>query len=297
MKRKRQHQSPAAAGRPWYEIKAATMSGDGASAEIYIFDEIGDSWWGESTSAADFVSELKALGDVTNIALHLNSPGGSVFDGVAIHNALSQHRAKVTTYVDGYAASIASIIALAGDEVVMAENAMMMIHNPWSYAIGDSQEMRKVADALDKIREAMLTTYMRHTDKTEEDILAALDAETWLTAADCVEWGFADTIAEAMPVAASTRFDFAALGLTPPPVATSEPDFWMGEVADEAEPQAQIAPRGSEQTDTIQQCIDLLQGLIDDEESEPEEEALDSGDMSGTVETGRLAALVRGSRF
>lgn len=238
--RKALRPSPAALGRPWFEIKAASTSSDGDHADIYIFDEIGDSWWSETTSASDFVRQLRDLGDVATIDLHLNSPGGSIFDGVAIYNLLVQHKAKVTTYVDGHAASIASVIALAGDEVVMAENAMMMIHNPLVGICGyyNANELLDLAGDLDKIRQAMMTTYLRATSRSEEELVAALDAETWLTAAEAVEWGFADRVNEPVAMAALARFDFGALGLHPPTGPAASQDSGAPVPAPEPNPHA-----------------------------------------------------------
>ncbi|WOO43154.1 head maturation protease, ClpP-related [Rubellicoccus peritrichatus] len=179
----------------WFEIKNTAKSD---TAEIYIFDEIG--LWG--ITAKDFISELKQV-KASNIHLHINSPGGSVFDGQAIHNAIKNNSAHVTTYVDGIAASIASVIALAGDTVFMPENALLMIHNPSGGCLGESQDMRKLADALDKIRDSIATVYMNKTGKSEEEIIEMMDAETWLTAAEALEAGFIDTVSDPVEMAAN----------------------------------------------------------------------------------------------
>ena len=131
--------------RTWYSMQAAANAP--TTAEISIFDEIG--MWG--VTAKQFISDLKALGDVKDITLSLNSPGGSVFDGLAIYNALRSSGANVTVKVMGIAASIASVIAMAGKKIVMPENTFMMVHNPWSFAIGNANDMREMADVLDKL--------------------------------------------------------------------------------------------------------------------------------------------------
>lgn len=175
---------------PWYTIRAQA---DARHAELLIYHEIGESWWGDTVSAAAFVEELRAL-DVDTIDLRLNSPGGSVFDGHAIYNALRRHKAKVTTYIDGFAASIASIVALAGERVVIAPNAVMMIHNPWSWAIGDATEMRRTADLLDKLQTTLVNVYAEHTGQERDAIVEAMNAETWYTADEAVAFGLADEV-------------------------------------------------------------------------------------------------------
>lgn len=198
--------------KKWYEIKALA---EADHAEILIYSEIGKSWWGDTVDAETFVKELNDL-DVSTISLRINSPGGDVFEGNAIFNALKQHKATVTVYVDGLAASIASVVALAGDKVLMAPNAMFMIHNPWTFAMGDAEEMRRTAGVLDKVRGTIVGTYERKTGKTSDELIEAMDAVTWLDAEEAIAWGFADAIVddaadEADDVAALANFDLRAL--------------------------------------------------------------------------------------
>lgn len=167
------------------------------SADVYIYDEI--SGWG--ITAASMVALFKSL-DVKTINLHINSPGGSVFDGVTIYNMLMQHSAKIVVYVDGLAASIASLIAMAGDEIIMASNAMMMVHNPWTIVAGNSADLRKQADVMDQIQKTLVSTYVARTGQTAEAIQALLDGETWLTADEALAKGFATSVAEAKKIAA-----------------------------------------------------------------------------------------------
>lgn len=205
---------------PWYEIKASAKA---STAEVWIYEEI-DEWWG--VSAAAFVQELAAL-DVESINLHINSPGGSVFEGVAIFNALRNHKASVTTYIDGWAASIASVVALAGDKVVMAPNAMFMIHDPWGVARGGAEDMRKMADVLDKIRDTIASTYIAKTGMEAEDVHAAMSEETWYSAEEALEAGFVDELGPEMAAAASAQFDFKAFGYRhapEAPAAAAQPD-------------------------------------------------------------------------
>jgi ATP-dependent Clp endopeptidase proteolytic subunit ClpP len=178
----------------WYEIKAKADE-----AEIVIFDEIG--FFG--ITAKDFLDDLKALGDVRAITLRINSPGGGVFDGNAIFNAMKRHPANVTVFVDGLAASIASVIAMAGDRVVMPENAMMMIHDPFGLVVGTSEEMARMADTLDKLKAGLVAAYRGKTGLPDDEIAALMSDETWMTAAEAVEKGFADEVEAPVQVAAS----------------------------------------------------------------------------------------------
>ena len=188
--------------KSWYRI-VAKDDGDGSGhAEIFIYDEIGRNCWGEGIAAEELVKELSAL-DVKTIDVRINSAGGQVFEGLAIFNALDRHPATVTTYVDGMAASIASVVALAGDEVRIAENAFMMIHNPWGIEIGDANAMRKMAEILDTLAGSLVDTYVAKTGKSEKVIRGMMDEETWFNSEEALEVGLVDEIDEAMAVAAS----------------------------------------------------------------------------------------------
>lgn len=166
--------------------------------EIYLYGDVeADGWWTESeTSAKKFKDILEEFKDITTINLHINSLGGDVIEGIAIFNLLKQHPAKVNVYIDGFACSIASVIAMAGDTVYMPKNTMMMIHNCWSYVVGNAQEMRKTADDLDKIMETSIQSYLSKINIDREELTELLDAETWLTAKECYEKGFADELLE-----------------------------------------------------------------------------------------------------
>ena len=182
----------------WYSIKAKAND----TAEISIYDEIG--FWG--VSAASFAQDLKNCGNnLKQINLHIHSPGGDVFDGIAIYNLLKNHPANVTVYIDGLAASMASVIAMAGNEVIMPENAMMMIHKPWGIQGGDAEDMRKYADLLDKVENTLIPAYATKTGKTPEELAEMLSAETWLNGKECVEQGFADKLAEPLVAMASIK--------------------------------------------------------------------------------------------
>lgn len=167
-------------------------------ADVYIYDEI--SWWG--VEAELFVKDLNAI-DAKTIRVHLNTPGGSVFDGIAIYNALKQHKAIIETYVEGLAASTGSIVALAGDTIYMAENAFFMIHHPWVMMMGNAEELRKEADVLDKISSVMISTYMKVSGQSEDQIKQWLDDETWFTAQEAKDAGFISEITDGVDEQAS----------------------------------------------------------------------------------------------
>jgi ATP-dependent protease ClpP protease subunit len=163
-------------------------------AEVLIQEAIGENWYGDGLTAKRFGRELAALGEVDEILVRINSPGGAVFDGVAIYNTLKAHGATIEVFVEGLAASIASVIAMAGDKIRMGHGAMLMIHNPWTVAIGDADDMRDVADMLDKVGESLVDIYHERTGIEASEIKKLLTAETWLTATDAVEQGFADEV-------------------------------------------------------------------------------------------------------
>lgn len=169
-------------------------------AEVYVYDYIDAPGFG--ISAQDFVAEIKALNS-PRVNLRLNSPGGDVFEGQTIYNAIRRHPAEWTAYVDGVAASIASVVALAADKVIMASNAMMMIHNPWALVAGSADEMRQTADVLDKVRSTLVGVYAEKTGQDADAIEAAMSAETWFTAEEAVDFGLADEMGAELAIAAA----------------------------------------------------------------------------------------------
>jgi ATP-dependent Clp endopeptidase proteolytic subunit ClpP len=168
----------------WYRIKNLSDV-----AEVYIYDEIG--YFG--ITASDFVRDLQGITH-DKIDLHLNTPGGDVFDGVAIYNALKSHKAEVTVIVDSLAASAGSFIAQAGDKVVMKKNATMMIHDASGLAIGNASDMRDLADLLDKTSDNIASIYSDRAGGTVADWRAAMQAETWYSADEAVKAGLADGV-------------------------------------------------------------------------------------------------------
>ncbi len=170
---------------------------DNKQADIFIYGQIVSYQWDDTdTTATSFKKDLDDLGDVNTINLHINSPGGSVFEGVAIGNMLKQHNAEVNVYVDALAASIASVIAMSGDTIFMPKNSMLMIHNPSSIVWGNANDMRKAADDLDKIGLSMQSTYLnRAGNKLDQETLQELmDNETWLSADEALLYGLCDEV-------------------------------------------------------------------------------------------------------
>lgn len=184
---------------PWYSIRNA-----GTSAEISIYEEIG---MGGVTPAA-FISELAALKSLP-ITVRINSLGGSVFDGLAIYNLLRDHVGGVTIKIDGVAASMASVVAMAGTRVIMSESALMMIHNPNSEVAGEASDLRNMAGVLDQVKNSLVAAYQRKTNLPPNRLAAMMDAETWMSAADALELGFIDAIEKSALVAA--KFDTARM--------------------------------------------------------------------------------------
>ena len=191
--------------KSWYKICARS-----SGMEVLIYDEIG----AYGVSAKGFLADLSALPDGAPIDLRLNSPGGSVFDAVAIYNVLKRHPGEITVWIDGIAASAASYIAMAGDEIVMPENAFLMIHDPSGLVMGTAAEMREMADTMDKIAGSMIRGYAGRSGRSEEEIAALMAAETWFDAGAAIAAGLATRMVEPVRIAAS--FDVAAFRNTPP---------------------------------------------------------------------------------
>lgn len=165
------------------------------SADMILYGTIGSDEWWDDICDKTFKEDIANLGEVENINLHINSPGGSVFAAVAIANTLKNHKAKVTAYIDGLAASAATIITSACDVVKMPKNALFMIHNPLTWAYGNKQELEKTGILLDKVKDSILETYLaKAKDKTKEELSVLMDEEKWFNAEEAKEYGFIDEI-------------------------------------------------------------------------------------------------------
>lgn len=215
--------------KPFYSIQNAAGA-NASHARLEIFDEIGP--WG--VTAKDFSADLKTV-TAKDIDLYLNTIGGDVFAGLGIYNLLQGIKAqgiKVHVKVLALAASIGSVIAMAGDDIEMPENSFMMIHNPWTFAMGNSDELRDTADVLDKIGSQLTAIYVKRTGMEEEPLKALLAKDTYLTAAECLENGFCDKLTETVEMNAKFDIDdlpapikaaFKSAKKPEPPKAKTEP--------------------------------------------------------------------------
>jgi ATP-dependent protease ClpP protease subunit len=226
----------------WYRID---NHADLGTADVWIYDEIG--YWG--ITAGDFVNAINAV-TASQINLHINSPGGEVFDGVAIFTAIENHPATVTSYIDGIAASAASFIAMAGDKVVMARSAMMMIHDASGMCIGDANTMRTTAGLLDQVSDTIAAIYAEKSGGDAADWRAVMQETRWYTADAALAAGLLDEITAApdktTPGAGNTWdlsiFKPAASAADPAPIAVVEPVIPAAVVPVEAVPEPEPDP-------------------------------------------------------
>ena len=209
----------------WYSIRRLTPAASAArgvqsAAEIFIYGDIGESWYEETVSARQFVQDLAAI-DADAITVRINSIGGSVPDGIAIRAAMLRHKAQITTVVDGMALSVASLIFMGGDVREMGESSVLMVHAPWTYAAGNAAQLREMADQLDTWAAAMSSSYATEGGLTQAQALALLSdgKDHYYTAAEAMAAGLATGVVAAMPVAASARFDLSRYRDLPPAAA------------------------------------------------------------------------------
>lgn len=172
--------------------------------DIDVYGGIGDEFDEGGVTAVSFVRALRdANGE--DVTIHINSSGGSVFDANTMAEALRGYKGHTTASIEGLAASAASYFALTADDVVINPSALMMIHNPWDFAVGDAEDMRKKADMLDKARSTISAQYARKTGRTVDEIEGLMDAETWFTAEEAIEFGLVDRMSDSEPIAACVR--------------------------------------------------------------------------------------------
>lgn len=174
---------------------------EGNSAEIKVYGDIGDNYWKDEedksvTSVADLEKFLTENKNLATIDIYINSNGGSVFDGIAMYNMLKRHKAYKRVYIDGFACSIASVIAMVGNKVVMPKTSMMMIHRPWTIAMGNAEELRKIADDLDMMGDVIKNAYMSKVNIGEDKLSELMNAESFLTAEQCFEYGFCTQVGD-----------------------------------------------------------------------------------------------------
>jgi ATP-dependent Clp protease, protease subunit len=206
--------------RTWYRLRAARHT-----AELLIYDEIGA--WGKTASG--LLNELTDLGDLQRIDLRINSPGGDVFEALAIHNALARHPARVVIHIDALCASAATVVALAGDEIRMADNALFMIHDVWTALSGNAEQLQQAADRINTLSEQIAALYARKTGADPELIRQWMQTETWLTADQALQAGFIDAIDEPLKMAALARHDLTRFKnhpkeMLPMPLDTPAPE-------------------------------------------------------------------------
>ena len=175
----------------------------GSSGELYLYGEISDtSWWGDEVTPAQFQSDLAALGDISELNIYINSPGGDVFAGFALYNILNRHPATKIVHIDGLAASAASVVAMAADTIVMPAASTMMIHKAWTFAYGNSSQLQEIAVELERIDGQLAQIYSDRTGIPVDDVAELLASETWMSGAEAVEKGFADELEENKKIAA-----------------------------------------------------------------------------------------------
>lgn len=250
----------ASQGRPWFRMER--KADKPKTAEVWIYDTIGESWFGDSTTAKTFTAQLREL-DVDEITLHLNSPGGDYFDGVAIYNALVDHPATVHAVVDGLAASAASFIFQAGDTRKVNRAGQVMIHDASGIVIGNAADMADMVDLLDKVSNSIAGIYASRSGGTAEDWRTAMRAETWYTAAEAVDAGLADESVDETPSDPPVRntfdlaiFNYAGRDKAPPPTSTPP--------APPGKPRERSTPVANELTDEQLAELRKKAGVADD---------------------------------
>lgn len=195
--------------RPVWNV---TRVGNNAELTIYSPIEAEESWWSSSVTPRGVMREIDRLGNVDQITVRINSPGGDVFAGLAIYEYLKNHKARIITRNDGLAASAASIILMAGDEIIMGTGSMVMIHNPYTIAMGEAKDFLAAAEMLGKIQESLISVYKERTGKNEEELKAMMDATTWMTADNSVSLGFADKVDRKERISATIQNGLAKVG-------------------------------------------------------------------------------------
>lgn len=187
----------------WKFAKSAERVG-----ELYLYGEVSSvSWYGDEVTPKQFKADLDAAGEIETLNIFINSIGGDVWAGQSIYSMLSRVQAQKNVYVDGIAASIASVIAMAGDKIYMPSNALMMIHNAWSFTYGNAEQLRKEAAVLEAVDATIVEVYQKRTGLDAEEIKSLMAAETWMGADDAIKYRFADEITEEKKMAACLRGD------------------------------------------------------------------------------------------
>jgi ATP-dependent protease ClpP protease subunit len=265
----------------WYAFK--NSSDKSGEVELSIYDEIGAFGIG----AKEFIAELREYKG-QHVHVRINSPGGEIIDGSAIANALNRHEGGVTVHIDGLAASMASYIAMSGKPTYMSENALLMIHNPWTLAAGEADDLRKQADLLDTMKSTLVRGYQRKSGMPAEEISRLMDEETWLTALEATALGFVDAIEDGIPAAASAkdlrhRFDTFAKRMDESNSVATETEV--------AAPAVEVAVE--EAPVTVEAVVPEITEEPAAEEAAPEAKADDSAEKLAALEAEKAEAIAR----
>jgi len=191
--------------KPWPKTSSRieVIAKGNKTAEVLIYDTIGESIFDDGVTAKQLATDLKGLGKLDTVNVRINSPGGSVFEGLAIYNALVRNDARIVAYIDGLAASMAAVISQSGDEVNMADNALMMIHNPSAFFGGDINDLERMKSMLEKAKDSSIKALQRHSSLSDEELSELLNDETWMNAEEAKAFGFVHNITESNEVAAT----------------------------------------------------------------------------------------------
>lgn len=256
-------------------------------AELYIYGDITSfEFFENDVTAKNIIDEIKAI-TASTINVYISSYGGEVQAGLAIYNALKRHSAKVRTIVDGFACSIASVIFMAGEERIMNESSLLMIHNAWSYADGNAKELRKIADDLDKITEASIAAYTAHSTLSEEKIREMMDNESWILPDEAIEYGFATAIEKTKQENASQNARRSLLNLVK--MAQENDSGGESEEEDEGEQVPSESENGAQPPQSAED-------ETSDDEKEPEDDSEDDESEEDSKEN-QMDAAQRMSGF
>lgn len=255
--------------------KYYSMTKTDNAATINIYGDITSyPWFENDVSAGNLSRQLEELSGVSEINVYINSYGGEVAEGLAIYNALKRHKAKVKTYCDGFAASIASVIFMAGEERFMNDSSLLMIHNAWSYVQGNAKELRKQADDLDKITQASVTAYKAHSNLSEDEIAELMDKETWILPEEAVEYGFATGIEKTEQTNASQNARRNLLSI----IKAAQEAENEGEDGEEDEDDTNSPDDENTEETPVEDPENDVPGDEDEPEDEPEDDEEDSED-------------------
>lgn len=272
-------------------LQFKNMDGGGKTPELLVYGEIGG-WW-DGVDAKEFNQTLMSITS-PEIDVRINSGGGDVFTAQAIYAALRRHSAKINVYIDGMSASAATIIQMAGDRIIMPAGSMVMIHNPLTYFYGNAEEMREVAGVLDKVRDAIMAAYVDKTGLTEERLKELMDAETYMTAAEAVELGFATEIEHELKIAASLTRDKMVVNnvVMNHKRLANMPEAWLTTQENNVQSSNKTGLAGNEPKKPVKENPKMTLDQLKAEHPELYQAAIDEGVQAGvTQERERIKAI------